>query len=381
MARSAPHPHARWQRADGGWVLVLEGDWRGGVPRAGDAPSEAIGAGAALRVDTAALTAWDADLAPALWPLLAPLARRGVTLDLGALPEATRAALALALPRAPEAAGAAGDTAPLAPADEARAAARADGWGGFGRGTRALVQFTGEVLLALFATLRGAGPLRVRELLAQMDRVGPGSLPIVTLTVFLAGLLLAYMGGSQLDRIGATEYIAQVVTVGIVREMAGMMTGIILAGRLGAAFAAELGTMQANEELDALRTLGVDPVAHLVLPRLLASVAMAPLLILYAMAVGVLAGMLPTVGVYRVGVAEYLEGAREAFTWTHLWIGLMKGMVYMGLVALAGCHEGLRAGRNAQAVGAATTRAVVRALVWIVAAACITTVTLTTLGF
>jgi phospholipid/cholesterol/gamma-HCH transport system permease protein len=99
------------------------------------------------------------------------------------------------------------------------------------------------------------------------------------------------------------------------------------------------------------------------------------------MAIGVAAGMLPTVTVYRVGVAEYLEGAREAFTWTHLWIGLMKGVLYMALVALAGCHEGLRAGRNAEAVGTAATRAVVRALVWIVAAACVTTVVLTTLGY
>ncbi|MFN9192850.1 MAG: MlaE family ABC transporter permease, partial [Pseudomonadota bacterium] len=335
--------------------------------RAPQPPAGLGGAGATLRIDAGALAAWDADLAPALWPLLAPLARRGVVLDLSGLPEPARAALALALPRPAE-------TAPAEPEPEARR------WRGRG-GLRSLLQFVGEVLLALGAVLRGRGVLRLRELLAQLDRVGPGSLPIVTLTVFLAGLLLAYVGGSQLDRIGAGEYIAQVVTVGVVREMAAIMTGIILAGRLGAAFAAELASMQASEEIDALRTLGVDPVAHLVLPRLLAAVAMAPLLVLYAMAVGVLAGMLPTVGVYRIGAAEYLHGAREAFTWTHLWIGLAKGTLYLALVALAGCREGLRAGRSAQAVGEATTRAVVRALVWIVAAACASTVVLTWLGY
>ncbi len=374
MSRSHSSARVRWQHDAAGWVLLLEGDWRGADVRGLDAPAELreqAALGTPLRVDADALTAFDADLAAALWPLLAPLARRGVVPELAGLPEDVRTALALALPRG--AAGAA--SAPVADEEAAAVPARR------GDGLRALLQFVGEVMLALGAVLRGRGPLRGREVLAQLDRVGPGSLPIVTLTVFLAGLLLAYMGGSQLDRIGATEYISQVVTVGIVREMAGMMTGIILAGRLGAAFAAELGTMQANEEIDALRTLGVDPVAHLVLPRLVAAVAMAPLLILYAMAIGVAAGMLPTVTVYRVGVAEYLEGAREALTWTHLWIGLMKGVLYMALVALAGCHEGLRAGRNAEAVGAATTRAVVRALVWIVAAACVTTVVLTSLGF
>jgi phospholipid/cholesterol/gamma-HCH transport system permease protein len=380
MSRADPTARTRWQRDAAGWVLKLEGDWRGAIARGLDAPAELreqAAPGTPLRVDAGALAAFDADLAPALWPLLAPLARRGVALDLGGLPEAVRTALALALPRGADGAA----SAPVEDGEAATTAATAAATARRGDGLRALLQFVGEVLLACGAVLRGRGTLRGREVLFQLDRVGPGSLPIVTLTVFLAGLLLAYMGGSQLDRIGATEYISQVVTVGIVREMAGMMTGIILAGRLGAAFAAELGTMQANEEIDALRTLGVDPVAHLVLPRLAAAVVMAPVLILYAMAIGVAAGMLPTVTVYRVGVAEYLEGAREALTWTHLWIGVMKGMLYMALVALAGCHEGLRAGRNAEAVGAAATRAVVRALVWIVAAACITTVVLTTLGY
>ena len=370
MARAHPSPNARWLEAGGegrAGVLVLEGDWRAAVVRVPQPPAGLDGAGATLRIDAAALAAWDADLAPALWPLLAPLARRGVALDLSGLPEPARAALALALPRPAE-------TTPAEPQPEAPR------WRP-GGGLRALLQFVGEVLLAFGAMLGGRGVLRPRELLAQLDRVGPGSLPIVTLTVFLAGLLLAYVGGSQLDRIGASEYIAQVVTVGVVREMAGIMTGIILAGRLGAAFAAELASMQASEEIDALRTLGVDPVGHLVLPRLLAAVAMAPVLVLYAMAVGVLAGMLPTVGVYRVGVAEYLNGAREAFTGTHLWIGLSKGTLYLALVALAGCREGLRAARSAQAVGEATTRAVVRALVWIVAAACASTIVLTWLGY
>ena len=194
------------------------------------------------------------------------------------------------------------------------------------------------------------------------------------LTCSLVGLMLAYMGGAQLQRIGAQSFIADVVTVGVVREMAGLMTGMILAGRIGAAFAAQLATMQANEEIDALRALGVDPIEHLVLPRLLALLPVAPLLIAYAALVGVLAGLPPAVGSTACRPREYLHKSLAALTWTHLWIGLFKGTLYAALVALAGCREGLNAGRNAQAVGEATTAAVVKALVWIVVAACATTV-------
>ena len=114
------------------------------------------------------------------------------------------------------------------------------------------------------------------------------------------------------------------------------MTGVILSGRLGAAFAAQLASMQANEEIDALRALGVDPIGHLVLPRLLALLMVAPLLVAFAALVGVLAGMLAAVGIYAVPPAEYLNKCIKALTWTHLWIGLFKGTLYAGLVALAG---------------------------------------------
>jgi phospholipid/cholesterol/gamma-HCH transport system permease protein len=248
----------------------------------------------------------------------------------------------------------------------------------------ATAQFFGEVLLALPRLLRrpAAMPgMPWSELLRQLDRTGPLSLPIVSLTCFLVGVMLAYMGGAQLDKIGAQRLIADVVTVGMVRELAGLMTGVILAGRIGASFAAQIASMKAGEEIDALRVLGVDPTLHLVLPRLLALVLVAPLLWAYAALVGVLAG-LPAAGLaYGVPPAEYLHGALKALTWTHLWIGLVKCMLYAALVALAGCREGLLAGRSAQAVGEATTRAVVKALVWIVAAACGSTIVFQSLGF
>lgn len=241
--------------------------------------------------------------------------------------------------------------------------------------------FFGEVLLALARLLRGRSRMRWPDLLRQMDQTGPLSLPIVSLTCFLVGLMLAYMGGAQLDRMGASTFIADLVTVGMVREVAGLMTGMILAGRVGAAFAAQLATMQAGEEIDALRVLGVDPIDHLVLPRLLAMVLVAPLIMAYASVVGVLAGLVPATLVYGVAASVYLQRSLDALTWTHLWIGVFKCTVYAALLSLAGCREGLHAGRDAQAVGLATTAGVVKGLVWIVSAACLSTVVLQSLGF
>ena len=243
------------------------------------------------------------------------------------------------------------------------------------------IAFLGEVLLALARWSRGLPGPRAADLLRHLDETGPRSLPIVALSCGLIGLMLAYMGGAQLGRIGAQNYLADVVTVGMVRELAGMMTGIILAGRIGSAFAAQLATMKAGEEIDALRVLGVDPVSHLVLPRLLALLLVAPALYAFGALAGVVAGWPAAVLAYGVTSDEYLHQCLRALSFTHLWIGLLKCMIYVALVGLAGCREGLHAGRSAQAVGEATTAAVVKALVWIVAAACATTVVFTALGY
>lgn len=248
-------------------------------------------------------------------------------------------------------------------------------------GARQTVAFVGEVLIAWGRSLRRHTPGRWGRVLQQIDETGPRSLGIVLLSCALTGLMLAYMGGAQLGRIGAQNYLADVVTVGMVRELAGMMTGIILAGRVGAAFAAELASMKAGEEIDALRALGVDPVAHLVLPRLLALLAVGPGLYVLGALAGVAAGWPAATLAYGVSTAEYVQQSLRAVTATHLWIGLFKCQVYVALVALAGCSEGLAAGRSAEAVGHATTAAVVKALVWIVAAACLSTVVFTSLGY
>lgn len=361
-----------WSRGAEGWHLALLGDWRGQVLPLPPAPAPGPAAGERVAVEARALSAWDRDAAPRLWALLAPLRRSGALLDLSALPDALRAPLELALP----APGAAADDLPGPHADGSLAAGLRRWW----EDALTTAAFVGEVALSLGRLLRGKAVMRGSDYVRQLDLAGPLSLPIVTLTCFLIGLMLAYMGGAQLQRIGAQSFIADVVTVGVVRELAGLMTGVILAGRVGAAFAAQLGSMRANEEIDALRALGIDPIDYLVLPRLLAMLTMAPLLIAYAALVGVLAGLPPVVGIYGVPAWEYLHKCREALTWTHLWIGLFKGTMYIGLVALAGCREGLHAGRDAQSVGAATTTAVVKALLWIVVAASASTVLFQSLG-
>jgi len=354
-----------WGLEQGVWTLRLEPGWAGTYRDDAALPS-ALGSGSRVRIDGATLGRWDAGVAAALWSLRERLKQRGLQVELSGLPAGLAEVLLLAQP---------GDT-PREPSAPARPALH-----------RALheagltIAFFGEVLIALTRWLRGRVTVRGVDVLEQLDQTGPRSAPIVLLTCALVGVMLAYMGGAQLERIGAQGFLAGVVTVGMVRELAGLMTGVILAGRVGAAFAAQLATMQAGEEIDALRVLGVDPIAHLVLPRLLALLLMAPALLAFGALVGIASGALPAVLVYGVSAAEYLQQSLRALTATHLWIGLFKGMLYAALVVVAGCREGLHAGRSAQAVGQATTAAVVKALVWIVAAACVTTVAFTAMGY
>ncbi len=336
-----------------------------------------------VRIALHPLTAHDAALAPPLFELLHPLQQAGVHIDLSALPASLQAPLALALrlPRTLTAVNASLGTPTAAPQPAPPAPRTLPPEPSAWAQARTTLTFVGEVVLAIGRLHRRPRVFRGADLLHHMDHMGPGSLPIVCLTVFLVGLMLAYMGGAQLGRIGAQSFIAGVVTVGVVRELAALMTGVILAGRVGAAIAAQLGTMTVNEEIDALRTLGIDPLLHLVLPRLLAMLLVAPLLIALAMVVGVLAGMPAALWAYGVPMPEYLHKCLKALNWTHLWIGLFKGTLYTLLVVIAGCREGFYAGHTAQAIGIATTRAVVKALVWIVVAACGSTVVLQSLGF
>lgn len=190
----------------------------------------------------------------------------------------------------------------------------------------------------------------------------------MTLVSFLVGLILAFMGANQLRQLGAQIYVADLVAIAAAREMAGMMTGIVMAGRTGAAFAAQLGTMKVNEEIDALITFGISPMDFLVLPRMLALILMMPLLTIYSLAVSLVGGVVVSVAVFGIDLWPYLEHTRTALTLHDIGSGLFKASVFGVLVALAGCLRGLQSGRSAAAVGVAATSAVVMAIVLIIVA-------------
>lgn len=243
------------------------------------------------------------------------------------------------------------------------------------------VAFTGEICLSLWRLLRGRVRLRRRDLLWLLEASGPRALPIASLISFLIGTILAYMGAVQLAQFGAQLYIADLVAIGMVREIGALMTGVILAGRTGAAYAAQLGSMQVNEEIDALRSLGLSPIDALVLPRMLALLLMLPLLTLYAGVVGIGAGMLVATSVFGVGLQEYWHETLNTLSWTHILIGMFKGTVYGLLVGFSGCWRGMECGRSAQAVGEATTSAVVTSILLITVSASLLTILFQRLGW
>jgi phospholipid/cholesterol/gamma-HCH transport system ATP-binding protein len=213
----------------------------------------------------------------------------------------------------------------------------------------------------------GQAQFRRVDLALFLQQCGAQALGIVTLVSFLVGLILAFVGAVQLRQFGAQIYVADLVGLAITREMGAMMTGVILAGRTGAAFAAQLGTMQVNEEIDALITMGIPPMEFLVLPRMLALMLMMPVLCVYADLVGILAGLLVSITLLHMPLIEYLNETRRAVDLVDCGIGVGKSVVFGALVALAGCLRGMQSGRSAAAVGAAATSAVVTGIVWIIA--------------
>ncbi len=226
--------------------------------------------------------------------------------------------------------------------------------------------FLGETFLSVINLLLGKARFRRSELVLIIQECGVRALPIVSLISFLIGLILAFVGAVQLKMFGAQIYVADLVGIAMAREMGAMMTGIIMAGRTGAAFSAQLGTMQVNEEIDALTTMGISPMEFLVLPRVLALILMMPLLCLYADLVGILGGAVVGVGMLDLSVTQYFHQTKAALDLSNFGIGIFKSAVFGILIALSGCYRGMKCGRSASAVGDATTSAVVTAIVAII---------------
>jgi phospholipid/cholesterol/gamma-HCH transport system permease protein len=245
---------------------------------------------------------------------------------------------------------------------------------------KGLLAFVGETVLAFIALIQAKARFRAVDIFLCIQDAGPAALPIVTLISLLVGLILAFVGAVQLAMFGAQIYIADLVGLGTVREMGALMTAVIMSGRTGAAYAAQLGTMNVNSEIDALKTMGISPMQFLVLPRMLALILMMPLLCLYADLMGMLGGAMVTVSAFDVSLIQYYNETQKAVDLTDLGIGVFKSLVFATLIATAGCMRGMQCGRSASAVGDAATAAVVNSIVYIVVADSVITLICDRLG-
>lgn len=228
--------------------------------------------------------------------------------------------------------------------------------------------FLGRVARSVGALLIGQGKMRWRTFGVALQSSTASALPIVTVISLLVGLIVAFLGAVVLQRFGADYFVSYLVSYGMLRELGALMTAIIMTGRTGAAFAAELGSMKVGEEIDALETFDISPIDFLVTPRVLAIVLALPLLTIYADMLGILGGMGVAVTMLDLSVTQFLTGLLEPVVLSDALVGLFKAVVYGGIIGLAGCMRGLQTGNDASAVGEATTSAVVTGILLIVLA-------------
>ncbi|MGC9451511.1 MAG: MlaE family ABC transporter permease [Oceanipulchritudo sp.] len=282
---------------------------------------------------------------------------RGLPVETATLPPAVRKLVELSLAVSPE---------------EAGKPEQAYFIGEIGRRTVAVLKdvirfvgFLGELIHSFGRFLRGRARFRQRDFWVTLQECGVNALGIVGLLALLTGIILAFIGAVQLKKFGATIYVTDLVGLAMAREMGCIMTGVIMSGRTGAAFAAQIGSMNVNQEVDALKTLGLSPVEFLVLPRSLAMILMMPLLTIYAIVIGWIGGFLVAVPM-DINPSEFWNQLTETLTLEHIAFGVGKSFFFGIIVAGTGCYHGLLSGRNSAAVGQAATRAVVAGITWIV---------------
>lgn len=352
---------------DGTVVVRLAGSWHleSGLPSLAElerALATADGGATRVAFDASELDAWDSAVLTFLAGASRLARERGVEVDRAGLPEGLERLLALA-EAVPE-------------REDARARKESelfvDRLGERAIETHKLftsdLDFLGRLLVAAGRAARGRARFRGADLAVFVQQSGFEALPIVTLVTFLLGLILAFVGAIQLETFGATIYVADLVGVAMVRDMGALITGIIMAGRSGAAFAAQLGSMKVTQEIDALETMSISSIEFLVLPRVVALCLMMPLLTLYGDAMGILGGAAVGVSMLGLSPVAYLMQTADAVSLTHVIGGVFKGSVYGVLIAIAGCLRGMQSGRSSSAVGDAATSAVVTGIVAIIAA-------------
>jgi phospholipid/cholesterol/gamma-HCH transport system permease protein len=358
--------------------VILSGHWNlGGELPGADKVQQTLEGRPGVRnlvFDTQQLTSWDTGLLTFLMNLGSLCSRQKISLNRDGLPQGAQRLLdlALAVPEKKDARQAEGRVSFLTYLGNETV--------DFFRSAGEMLEFIGDAVIAVMSLLRGKAQYRRSDLGLIMQAVSAQALPIVSLICFLVGLILAFIGAIQLQLFGAQLYVADLVGIAMVRLMAAIMTGIVMAGRTGGAFAAQLGTMQVNQEIDALKTLGISPMEFLVLPRMLALALMMPLLCLYANIMGILGGMVVGVGMLNIGFIQYYNETAKAIGLWNLGIGLFSGLVFGVIVALAGCMRGMQCGRSASAVGDAATSAVVTAIVGIILSTAVITILCNFLG-
>jgi len=359
---------AEFRRDDDSLVAVLSGAWNLERPAPRFAPlieaalaASAVGAPTvrAVNVDTSALGSWDSSLLIFLQQGQEYCEAHQFEYGMAGLPD--RIANLLALARAvPERAVAGDEPRPSAVARFGLAGLAA--WDA----SLEAATFTGEVIQRGALLLRGRVRMRWREFWVVVQSNGSGALPIVTLIALLVGVIVAFLGVVVLKRFGAGYYVSYLVGFGMLREMGALMTGIIMAGRTGAGFAAELGTMKITEEIDALSTLGISPIDHLVLPRVLGLFVMMPLLVVYADLVGIVGGMGVSMALLNLTPTQFTHGLLAAVQLSDTMLGLFKATIFGVIIGMSGCLRGLKTGSDAGAVGRSATSAVVLAITFII---------------
>ena len=345
-------------------ALRLAGDWTiGKVIPSPEEVQKQVDSGQPLQritFDTNELGSWDSVLITFLLKVFDQCSKRQIDVDRSGLPEGVRRLLDLA--------------AAVPEKKDARKMALREpflvqvGKAGMdiARQVTGMTTFLGEATIAFGRFLVGKAKFRRTDLWLTIQQCGADALPIVSLISFLVGLILAFVGAVQLALFGAQIYIANLVGIAMAREMGAIMTAIIMAGRTGAAFAAQIGTMQVNEEVDALTTMGISPMEFLVLPRMLALILMMPLLCLYSDLVGILGGFVVGTGMFDISFTQYMGQTKASLNLTQFGIGVFKSAIYGVVVAITGCLRGMECGRSASAVGDAATSAVVTSIVLII---------------
>lgn len=370
-------PHAQAQLQASVYTLTIAGTWRMGNSVAN---IDTLMAGIenpsvqSLHLQAESLGQWDSSVLVFLVRAVNTAKARAIPVDDSALPEGLRQLLALAFAVPPQKGAA------RTAVQESFFASVGTACLGIPQAVHNALVFLGEVSISLSRFVRGKADMRMRDVLDAMQDCGANSLPIISLTSLLFGLILAFVGAVQLTQFGAQIYVAGLVGIGMLRVMGAIMVGVVMAGRMGASYAALIGTMQVNEEVDALATFSFSPTDFLVLPRLLALTAMIPLLTLYADIMGIIGGFL--VGVFMLGLhpLEYITATMEMVPYKHILIGLVYGTTFGIIIALVGCYQGMRCGRSAAAVGMATTAAVVNSIVFIIIATALITIICNTLN-